>query len=374
MDYIKELKKRFKVATDLETRERYSKDYGFISPKLSKFRKIADAVVWLYSEEEIKEFFKIQQDYHFYIVERGNGTNTLGGAMPIKEKSVIVIPEMKKFEVLNGKLISDPSVEFNDLDVSSLPVYPTSFNMATIGGFVAGGSLGIGSLKYGAVWDNVNMIKVVNQKGEYTFYDNDVKKVVQSAGTVGIITKIGFRLIKRDKIVVKNYKFKKVGDAINKALDLIDEAEFISIRSKEMAYNISNENWDNWNLIVGFPGEDGKPVTSADIITTFAGAYFTVVNKKKVSYYSVDVKIEDLEKLDKIKGMIDCELARSQGKLFSHTYFLGFSEIPLQNEKVFNLHSYKINDRVEEDRLKKIIDFKKVVDPEDYINPGKIEY
>lgn len=115
-------------------------------------------------------------------------------------------------------------------------------------------------------------------------------------------------------------------------------------------------------------------MSSKDIVTTFAGSYFTLVNREKVSYMSVDLDVYSLESLEGSDNMIECDFARSSERFFSHTYILGYTEEPKIDGKTFNLHSYGINDRVDEDRLKKIMEFKRVVDPEDYMNPGKLVF
>ena len=379
MNLIDKLKREFDVSTNVEILEKYSTDWGMLSPEIPRHRKLPLAVVWLRSKGEVNKLLELQKEERFHIVERGKGTNTLGGAIPVKENSIVVILGMKDFHYEKDVLVADPAVEFNDLDILSLPVFPTSYSMASIAGYVAGGSLGVGSLKYGAVWDNLLKVEVITPKGEYLLEGEDVKKVAQSAGTVGIITKVWFRLAKRGKIKVKKFKVNSLSEAIDIALKYVDTAEMITIRNKKMAHEISllkgeDEGWEKWNVIVGIEDGDGKELEAKDIVTTFAGSYFTLVNKEKKNYMAVDLDINSLEQLEKYDYMIECDFARSRGKLLSHTYILDFDKEPKIGGHKFNLHSYKINDRVEEDRLKMIIDFKRQVDPEDFMNPGKLDF
>ena len=370
------LSKYFKVYTDRETLEKYSIDYGYLSPVLSKLRKPPRAVIEVKSEEEVKTLIELMNDYHFPIVVRGAGSNTLGQTIPIKEGTVVVdITKFKGFERRGGYLITRPGSEFNEVGIEDLPTIPTSFYMATLGGYVAGGSLGFGSLRNGAVWDNVEELEVYTPKGFFRLSGEEVYSVVQSAGTTGIITKVKMRTVRRDgKVKVIRRGFSSLREALDFSLSVLDEAEFISIRNNAMAELIEPERrWDRWNVIAGVYGE-GEEVSLKDIVTTFAGTYFTAVNRVKVSYNALDIPLDGLEKLEGVKARISCELSKSRGKLFSHTYFLDYEGLPEIEGKRFNLHSYRVNDRVEEDRLKRMIEFKRRVDEEDLLNPGKLVF
>jgi hypothetical protein len=128
-------------------------------------------------------------------------------------------------------------------------------------------------------------------------------------------------------------------------------------------------NSDGWTVIVGEEDGGGEDVAFRDLITNFAGAYYTVVNKMKVNYTSVDLPLYRLHELPD-ECMTDAELSKSQGIMFSHTYFLGCE--PRIDGYKFDLHSVHVNDRVEDNRLMKMIEFKKRYDPEDLMNPGKL--
>ena len=369
------LSKYFRVYTDKETLEKYSIDYGYLSPVLSSIRKLPKAVIKVNSEEEVKTLIDLINEYRFPIIVRGSGSNTLGETIPIKDGTVIVdITGFKGFERRGGYLITRPGSEFNEIGIEDLPTIPTSFYMATIGGYVAGGSLGFGSLRNGAVWDNVEEVEVYTPKGFFSLKGEEVYSVVQSAGTTGVITKIKMRTVKREKVKVIRKSFNSLNEALDFSLNILEDAEFISIRNKPMAELIEPERkWGKWNVIAGIYG-DGEEVSLKDIITTFAGTYFTAVNKNKVNYNSLDIPLEGLKRVEGVKAMISCELSKSRGKLFSHTYFLGYEKLPEIEGNKFNLHSYRVNDRVEEDRLKKMIEFKKKVDEEDLLNPGKLVF
>lgn len=370
------LSQYFEVYSDEENLEKYSIDYGYLSPVLSSIRKLPSAIIKIKNENEIKILMDIINEYHFPIIVRGAGSNTLGETIPIKENTIVVdITKFKGFERRGGYLITKAGSEFNDVGIEDLPTVPTSYYMATIGGYVAGGSLGFGSLRNGAVWDNVEEVEVYTPKGFFSLEGEEVYSIVQSAGTTGIISKIKMRTVKRPgKVRVIRKSFNYLTDALSFSLKILDYAEFISIRNKPMAELIEpGKNWEKWNVMAGIYGE-GEEVSLKDVVTTFAGTYFTAVNKTKVNYNSLDIPLEKLNYVDNIRAMISCELSRSRKKLFSHTYFLDYDKLPKIEGYNFNLHSYKVNDRVEVDRLKKMIEFKEKVDEEDLLNPGKLVF
>ncbi|MCI2415613.1 MAG: FAD-binding oxidoreductase [Candidatus Aramenus sp.] len=373
MELLDVLSREFEVVKDRELLAKYSVDYGYLSPEISRLAKMPLAVVKVRKENDVEKLMELVNEYHFPVVERGKGTNTLGGAMPIKEGSVVVdLSEFKGFEKRGGELVSKPGTEFDEVGIHDLPVVPTSYYMASIGGFVTGGSLGFGSLRNGAVWDNVVGLEVYTPKGRFNLEGEDTYSVVQSAGTTGIVTKVRIKLVRRGRISVKKMRFSSFEEALNRALELVDEAEFVSVRNYAFAKEISDEPWGKWNVIAGLEDEEGE-FSFKDVITTFAGAYFTVVSKKQVSYQSYDLPISSLEKVKDLDCMMDAELSRSRGRVFSHTYFLGCGRVEVLGRR-FNLHSIKVNHRVEEDRLKKIVEFKRVVDPDDLLNPGKVDF
>ncbi len=373
MNRIVELLKDFDVKDDYETLQKYSVDYGIMSKSIESKRKLPSAVVFLKKNDEVERLMEIVREYHVPIVERGKGTNTLGGAIPLKENSVVVdLSRMKGYSTEEDSIVSLPGTEFDEVGIEKFPVLPTSFYMASIGGFVSGGSLGLGSLKNGAIWDNVTWVEVYTPSGRKELKGDEVKAVVQAGGTNGIITKMKLKSVKRGKIRVRRTQFSSLEKAVDYAVNQ-DGAEFLSIRNKKMMSAMGYQS-ENWTVIVGEEEGGGEDVVFRDLITNFAGAYYTVVNKMKVSYASLDLPLYKLYELNELKDecMVDAELSKSQGIMFSHTYFLDCN-FKLEGYK-FDLHSVLINDRAEKDRLSKMIEFKRKYDPEDLMNPGKLMF
>ncbi|AWR95055.1 FAD-binding protein [Acidianus brierleyi] len=78
------LSKYFEIYTDKEILEKYSMDYSYLSSTLYDLKKVPEAIVKITTEEQIKTLLELSQEYNFYIIVRGSGTNTLGETVPIK--------------------------------------------------------------------------------------------------------------------------------------------------------------------------------------------------------------------------------------------------------------------------------------------------
>src|SRR5262249_37137234 len=80
-----------------------------------------------------------------------------------------------------------------------LLMYPSTRRIATIGGFLSGGSGGVGSLRHGMLRDdgNVGYVKVMTLEPEpqiIELYGPDIQKVQHAYGTNGIILEIDVAL------------------------------------------------------------------------------------------------------------------------------------------------------------------------------------
>jgi len=135
------LSKYFEIYTDREILEKYSMDYSYLSSTLYNLKKIPEAIIKITTEEQIKILLELSQEYNFYIIVRGSGTNTLGETVPIKENTIIAdITNFKGFERIGDVLISRPGNDFNEIGINDIPVIPTSFYMSTLGGYAATGA------------------------------------------------------------------------------------------------------------------------------------------------------------------------------------------------------------------------------------------
>ncbi len=207
-DARKALKEVFgeRVSFDYDEALLYSHDLATLPDQVNLlFRTIPDAVVLPESREEIVRLVRIAKAHRIPIVPRGAGSGGYGGAVPVNGGIVIDLSYMRKIIDIdedNLQATVQPGVVWRELDKElnksglALRVYPTSAPSATVGGWVAQGGWGVGSLAYGSVVDNVERIEYVDGKGEIITVDsrNEIELIAECEGITGIITEVTLKV------------------------------------------------------------------------------------------------------------------------------------------------------------------------------------
>jgi FAD/FMN-containing dehydrogenase len=80
-----------------------------------------------------------------------------------------------------------------------LRIMPTTYHVATVAGFLAGGSSGLGAVTYGRTWDNnftsVELLTAEDPPRTLGLEGDDLRFVLHTYGTVGIVTRLRVPLI-----------------------------------------------------------------------------------------------------------------------------------------------------------------------------------
>ncbi len=192
-----------KLLLDTASLEKYSKDYYWYSPILeSKLKnKTADGIVRACSEEEVVQVMSFAYRHKIPVTVRGAGTGNYGQAVPLEGGIVLDVSGLDKIiEMGEGYARLQCGVKMGTLEKKAreqgqeLRIYPSTFVKATIGGFVSGGSGGIGSITWGNLWDG-NVLEAV----VYTMEDHPRRLVIRAEelphyihnyGTTGILTEL----------------------------------------------------------------------------------------------------------------------------------------------------------------------------------------
>lgn len=180
-------------------------------PLISRFFRLADGIFQPESEEQVVQILKIAEREKKPVIPRGSATSGYGGVIPVKGGYVIDFTRMDGFEVDEDRriLISDPGAVWWEIEEKlnrvglSLRVYPTSAPSSTVGGWIAQGGYGVGSLRYGSIGDNVEKLRVVDFDGVRE--SEELKYYVGMEGTTGIITKAWIKLKEFEEL--KYYAF-----------------------------------------------------------------------------------------------------------------------------------------------------------------------
>ena len=140
------------VETDPITRRRKSRDYFWFSPLLKQRldRVMADVVVTPSSETEVVQVLAACHRHQVPVTPRGAGTGNYGQAMPLSGGVVLDLKRLTGIQALAGaRVVAGSGAVIADLDgrlkasqQRALRFVPSTAQLATIGGFVAGGSGG----------------------------------------------------------------------------------------------------------------------------------------------------------------------------------------------------------------------------------------
>ncbi|MET3599563.1 FAD-binding oxidoreductase [Martelella mangrovi] len=184
---------------------RKSRDFYWYSPILKEQLEqvTGDLVVSPKSEEEVIRVLKTAFRHDAPVTARGGGTGNYGQCMPLSGGIVLDMTKMNAIkEVHTGRVVAEAGIICARLDKQlkeetgqELRFHPSTTSSATLGGFVAGGSGGVGSITWGGLRDlgNVLKLRIVTMEAEPRVMEltaRDLMKVSHAYGTNGIITEV----------------------------------------------------------------------------------------------------------------------------------------------------------------------------------------
>jgi FAD/FMN-containing dehydrogenase len=198
-----------RVVTNPQIVQRLSRDFYWYSPILKKLLddKIAEAVVQPVSTEEIVRVLACCHARRIPVTARGAGTGNYGQAIPLHGGIVLDLAALDTIHEItpDGVAICGPGTRLGTLENTAraagweLRCYPSTIVKASVGGFLGGGSGGIGSVAHGGLRDfgTVRAIEVVTMEPEprtLLHQGEDIHGVLHAWGTNGIIAKIWLAL------------------------------------------------------------------------------------------------------------------------------------------------------------------------------------
>ena len=224
---------RFEEGKDFVTSR--SKDYFWYSPILSEILddKIGDLVVIPSNQEEIIKVASAIAKYKIPLTLRGGGTGNYGQCVPLEGGVIMIMTKLDKIIKFNKNSVrTEAGIRISRLDDAArkigleLLMYPSTRQTATIGGFLAGGSGGCGSLRNGMLRDpgNISYLKVLTVEKEpkiIELYNDEIQKVQHAYGTNGIVLEIELALSKAKDWI----HCAVLLDGYNKALDFAIAAQ-----------------------------------------------------------------------------------------------------------------------------------------------------
>ena len=204
------LLRELKSVSDLEIYQkisdlkRFSKDFFDYSPILINELKncVADIVVRPLSVDAIINVAQLCNKYSTPLTLRGSGTGNYGQCVPLKGGVVVVMSGLRKirnFDSKTGEITVESGCLLRDINDEliehgrQLRLLPSTWRSASIGGFIAGGSGGIGSVRWGFLRDpgHLQALEIITTEDPPRKLDlnaNNSEALNHAYGTNGIIT------------------------------------------------------------------------------------------------------------------------------------------------------------------------------------------
>jgi FAD/FMN-containing dehydrogenase len=189
--------------------DRLSHDFYWYSPILRPrlVSKTGEIAVQPVSVDEILAVLGFAGEHEVPVTVRGAGTGNYGQCVPLERGIVLDLSLMDKLEEItaDGVAVCQPGLRLGQLETEArkkgweLRMYPSTLVKASVGGFLAGGSGGIGSVAHGGLrdFDTVRAFEVVTmeEKPRVVLHEGHaVHEILHAWGTNGILTRIWFAL------------------------------------------------------------------------------------------------------------------------------------------------------------------------------------
>lgn len=213
-----------------------SRDFYWYSPKLKRELRgmKGDALVVARSEADVVNAAGVAARREVPLTPRGAGTGNYGQAVPMRGGIVLDLSPMDQivsFDARDGIVRARAGINLARLEEETrkegweLRQHPSTRRTATLGGFVAGGSTGVGAMVHGGLAEDgaVLGLRVVTAEPSPRTLElrgRDVFPVVHAYGTNGVVTEVEVPLARAQPWWDGVYAFSTLGDAAKFALEL----------------------------------------------------------------------------------------------------------------------------------------------------------
>lgn len=182
-----------------------SRDHYWYSPilKAQLDGVTAEIVVSPRTQDEVVTVLRAAYKHQVPITPRGAGTGNYGQAMPLAGGAILNLMNLDRvISIAPDRVRAEAGIVIEKLDEKTIEAvngelrfHPSTYRNASIGGFVAGGSGGVGSIRWGGLraFGNILGLKVITCEAEPRMLDltgPDILKVAHAYGTNGIIVEV----------------------------------------------------------------------------------------------------------------------------------------------------------------------------------------
>src|ERR1700722_761399 len=192
------------IITEPQIVRRRSRDFFWYSPILNAqlHGKTAEVVITPRHETDVVAIARAAARHGVALTPRGGGTGNYGQAVPLNGGALVDFSLMTHILWTKpGLLRVQAGAKMGAIDEAlqssgwELRLHPSTKRTATIGGFVAGGSGGVGSITYGGLRDpgNIGAARIVTLEREPRIIElraDAAQKINRAFGTTGLITEL----------------------------------------------------------------------------------------------------------------------------------------------------------------------------------------
>ncbi|GAA3969942.1 FAD-binding oxidoreductase [Actinomadura viridis] len=186
----------------------YLRDFSWYSPILENALAdtTVDAVMRPRSLDDLTAVVALAAERRIPLTIRGAGTGNYGQSLPLRQGIVVDIKDIAgvleigagRIAVLPGTLMQDAEAAAQETG-QEMAVMPSTYRVATASGFICGGSGGLGGAANGDLWDGnilaVEMLTVEEKPRLIRLEGGDVRPVLHTYGTIGVVTRVEMRLV-----------------------------------------------------------------------------------------------------------------------------------------------------------------------------------
>lgn len=186
-----------------------SRDFFWYSPILDRRLKtcFGDLVARPKSPAEMAKCLSLSARHRVPVTLRGGGTGNYGQSVPMEGGLIIDTTAMGEVLEIEPDFVRVQAgcniLKLNEALKAKgreLPVFPSTQDIATIGGFISGGSAGIGTVSHGMLRDAGNVLEIRALSAEETprevvFTGDRINMIHHAWGINGVITELALRTV-----------------------------------------------------------------------------------------------------------------------------------------------------------------------------------
>ena len=192
------------VMAEPRQRKALSKDFYWYSPVLADELRdcVADLVVRVSTDDDVRRVAAVAARHRLPLTVRGGGTGNYGQCVPLAGGLVLDITGMQRvLDIAPGRVTVQGGAKMFDIDMAvretgqALRMWPSTWRVATIAGFISGGFGGVGSIAHGVLRDPGNLLRcrvitVEREPRTIELFGDEIQQVHHAFGTNGIITEV----------------------------------------------------------------------------------------------------------------------------------------------------------------------------------------